>query len=75
MEPFRPIIDWFAYEHSYFTIFEKDEKMQVLNLLNSKVKIDHTEQYLNNAIGIYTRSIFNALTKNEASEIVSWYEL
>ena len=75
MEPFRPIIDWFAYEHSFFTAFEKDEKMQVLNLLNSKVRIDDTEQYLNNAIGIYARSVFNALTEKDASKIVSWYEL
>mgnify|MGYP001056003513 CR=1 FL=1 len=75
MEPFRPIIDWFAYEHSYFTSFEKDEKLQVLNLLNSKVKVDKTEQYLNNAIGIYTRSVFNAIAENDASKIISWYEL
>lgn len=75
MEPFRPIIDWFAYEHSYFTVFEKEEKMQVLNLLNAKVKIDDSEQYLNNAIGIYARSVFNALTEKDISKIVSWYEL
>ncbi len=75
IEPFRPIIDWFAYEHSYFTVFEKAEKIQVLNLLNSKVKIDRTEQYLNNAIGIYSRSVFCALTEKDTSKIVSWYEL
>jgi len=75
MESFRPIIDWFAYEHSYFTVFEKEEKLQVLNLLNSKVKIDNTEQYLNNAIGIYARSIFNAIADNDVSKIVNWYEL
>lgn len=75
MEPFRPIIDWFAYEHSYYTVFDKEEKLQVLNLLNSKVGIDSTEQYLNNAIGIYVRSIFNALAENDVSKIASWYEL
>lgn len=75
MEPFRPIVDWFAYEHSCFTNFEKDEKLQVLNLLNSKVKVDKTEQYLNNAIGIYTRSVFNAMAENDASKIISLYEL
>lgn len=75
MEPFRPIIDWFAYEHSYFTTFEKEEKMQIVNLLNSKVGIDHTEQYLNNAIGIYARSVFNALSENDITKIVNWYEL
>lgn len=75
MEPFRPIVDWFAYEHSYFTVFEKEEKIQVLDLLNSKVKIDGSEQYLNNAIGIYTHSVFNALAEKDVSKIVSWHEL
>ncbi len=75
MEPFRPIVDWFAYEHDYFTVLEKDEKMQILNLLNSKVKIDDTEQYVNNAIGIYVRSVFSALNENDVSKIVCWYEL
>lgn len=75
MEPFRPIIDLFAYEHSYFAAFGKDEKMQVLNLLNSKVGIGNTSQYLNNAIGIYTRSVFNALAENDAKLILSWNEL
>lgn len=77
MEPYRPIIDWFAYEHSYFTIFEKEEKLQVLNLLNSKVRIDKTDQYLNNAIGIYVRSVFNELGDKikDAPKCISWYEL
>lgn len=77
MEPYRPIIDWFAYEYSYFTIFEKEEKLQVLNLLNSKVRIDKTDQYLNNAIGIYVRSVFNELGDKikDAPKGISWYEL
>lgn len=77
MEPYRPVIDWFAYEHSYFTSFEKEEKLQVLNLLNSKVRIDNTDQYLNNAIGIYARGVFNELNnKNkDAPKDISWYEL
>lgn len=79
MEPYRPVIDWFAYEHSYFTVFEKEEKLQVLNLLNSKVRIDNTDQYLNNAIGIYARSVFNKLSSKDKSKDapkgISWYEL
>ena len=49
--------------------------MQVLNILNSKIKIDNSEQYLNNAIGIYVRNIFNALGKNDVSKVLNWYEL
>ena len=75
MESFRPIIDWFAYCHSTWNAFEKDEKVQILDLLNSKVRIDSAEQYLNNAIGIYTRSVFNAIAKNDPKLILDWYEL
>lgn len=75
MESFRPIIDMFAYQHQDFTTFEKEEKLQVLNLLNSKVIIDKSSQYINNAIGIYSRSIFNALNENNTSRILNWYEL
>lgn len=75
MESFRPIVDLFAYQHQNFTIFEKEEKLQVLNILNSKVLIDKSSQYLNNAIGIYSRSIFSALKENDISKILNWYEL
>lgn len=75
MESFRPIIDWFAYEHANFAAFEKEEKLQVLDLLNSKIGIDSSSQYLNNAVGIYSRSIFNALSENNTAKILNWYEL
>lgn len=75
METFRPIIDLFAYNHSYFTVFEKEEKMQVLDLLNMKVKINGSEQFLNNAIGIYARSVFEALREKATERITNWYEL
>lgn len=75
MEPFRPIVDKFAYDHSDFTVFEKNEKLQVVDLLNSKVKLDNTEQYLNNAIGIYARSVFNALANPDMMKVLNWDEL
>lgn len=75
MEPFRPIVDKFAYDHSDFTVFEKNEKLQVVDLLNSKVKLDNTEQYLNNAIGIYARSVFNALVNPDMMKVLNWDEL
>lgn len=75
MEPFRPIIDLFAYRHSDFTTFEKEEKLQVLDLLNTRIGIDNSSQYLNNAIGIYARSVFAALNDNDVNKILNWYEL
>lgn len=74
METFRPIIDRFAHECNFKT-FEKNEKIQVIDLLNSKVRISNSIQYLNNAIGIYVRSIFSAIEENDTSLIINWYEL
>lgn len=74
METFRPIIDYFAYDCN-FKEFEKEEKLQVVNLLNAKIGIDNSEQFLNNAIGIYVRSVFAAIDENDVGKINNWYEL
>jgi CRISPR-associated endonuclease Cas1 subtype II len=75
MEPFRPVVDNFA-KRCGFSQFEKDEKMAVLDLLNKKVEIDDSKQYLSNAIGIYARSIFEALNDKDESKILFYsYEL
>ena len=74
MESFRPLVDVFALR-SGFKEFEKDEKMATVNVLNSKIGINNTEQYLNNAIGIYAHSVFNALESGEVDKILNWYEL
>lgn len=69
MEPFRIIVDKCVY-YNKFTKFDKDEKHILVNLLNSKVYINNTEQYLSNAICIYCRSVFDALNDNDVSKIV-----
>lgn len=74
METFRPIIDYFTYGCGY-TEFAKDEKLDVVNLLNMRVKVNGAEQYLNNAIGIYVRSVFTAIEEKDISKITDWYEL
>ena len=56
-------------------VLEKDEKLQLINLLNQKVRIVDSTQYLNNAIGIYVKSVFNAISENDVNEIKDWYEL
>ena len=74
METFRPIIDYFTYDCGY-TEFAKDEKLDVVNLLNMRVKVNGAGQYLNNAIGIYVRSVFTAIEEKDISKITDWYEL
>ncbi|MBQ6449613.1 type II CRISPR-associated endonuclease Cas1 [bacterium] len=74
MESFRPIIDAFAYEQKW-TVFGPEQKHAVVNLLNSKVYINNSEQYLNNAIDIYVHSVLRALEQENPELISNWYEL
>lgn len=74
MESFRPIIDYHVATANLID-FGKDEKLAIANLLNSKVRIVNSTQYLNNAIGIYVRSIFTAISENKPNKILNWYEL
>jgi hypothetical protein len=49
--------------------FEHDEKMQILTLLEDEVEIAGRKEYVNNAIKIYCRSVFDALNDNDTSLI------
>lgn len=74
MESFRPIVDYFAYQSNAKSL-DSNEKMKIVGLLNSKIGIQNSSQYLNNAIGLYARSVFNALSDNNVKLINNWYEL
>ncbi len=74
MESFRPIIDHFV-ANNEFVNFSSDEKHAIVDLMNTKIGIADSAQYVNNAIGIYTRSIFTALSENDETKILDWYEL
>ena len=52
MEPFRVIIDECVYNME-LTKFERNEKLEIVNLLNKEVIIEGKRQYLNNAIKRY----------------------
>lgn len=66
MEPFRILVDQQVIQMMP-TKLEKEEKMQLVNILNQEVQIDGKIQYVNNAIKIYCRSVFDAL--NEDSKV------
>lgn len=68
MEPFRVLVDREVFKMN-FVKFEHEEKMRLVNLLNYEVKIDSKIQYVNNAIKIYCKSIFDALNENDSSLI------
>lgn len=66
MEPFRILVDRKVYAMQPDK-FEHDEKMKLVNILNDEVKIDGRIMYVNNAIKVYCKSIFDALNDSDTS--------
>lgn len=52
-----------------FCKFETEEKHILVNVLNQNVLIDGSVQYVSNAIKIYCRSVFDAISDFDVSEI------
>ena len=52
-----------------FEEFEVDEKRRLVNILNHEVVIDGKVQYVNNAVKIYCKSVFDALRTHDANQI------
>lgn len=73
MEPFRPLVDCEVFFMNPEK-FEHEEKMELVNLLNNEVQIDGKIQYVNNAIKIYCKSVFDALNENDSS-LIRFYEI
>lgn len=68
MEPFRPVID-LKVKYMMPAKFDKDEKVQLISLLNSEFVIDNRDNTLLNTIKIYAKSVFNAIEENDISLI------
>lgn len=68
MEPFRILVDK---EVLYMEMeeFGHKEKMQLVNILNHEIQMDGKVHYINNAIKVYCKSIFDALNENDSSLI------
>lgn len=68
MEPFRILIDR-KVKQMNLEEFDHDEKLQLIDVLNQEVQIDGRNQYVNNAIKIYCRSVPDALNEDDSSLI------
>lgn len=68
MEPFRILVDA-KVVHMKPESIEHEEKMEIVNLLNERVSIDRKSQTISNAVKIYSKSIFEALSSNDISKI------
>ena len=72
MEPFRVLVDC-AVKNMMPQKFEHEEKVTVLKILQQEVRIGNRREYVNNAIKIYCRSVFDALNENDAL-LIKFYE-
>ena len=68
MEPWRILVDRKVYDMKP-EVFEHEQKMQMLNLLNSEIFIGGKREVVNNALKIYCRSIFDAIEEQDISLI------
>lgn len=68
MEPFRPLVDQAVYDMD-LSVFEREEKMHLVNILNYIVHINDRSEYVNNAVKIYCKSIFDALCDKDVAMI------
>lgn len=68
MEPFRPIVD-FCVKSSMPNEFTKENKIELINLLNKEFLIDKKVNTLLNTVKIYTKSVFSAIEQNDVSLI------
>lgn len=73
MEPFRPLVDQTVYDMKLST-FEKSEKMRLVDILNQTVHINERTEYVNNAVKIYCKSIFDALNDKDVAVIKFYWQ-
>ncbi|MCD7723495.1 MAG: type II CRISPR-associated endonuclease Cas1 [Clostridiales bacterium] len=66
MEPFRPVVDCRVKKMSAAK-FDKQEKVQLINLLNTEILVDNKVNTLLNTIKIYSKSVFNAIEEGDIS--------
>lgn len=71
MEPYRIIVDRFVYENKP-KVFDKDEKHMMWKILSQKVRIDNALQTVDNAMKIYTYSVFDAINDGDPSKILHY---
>ena len=75
MEPFRVLVDRTVFKMQPDR-FEREEKMSLVDILNQEVRIDGKFNFVNNAIKIYCKSVFEALNQRDVSLIRFYnYEL
>lgn len=73
MEPYRTIVDRFVFE-LWPDKFEKEEKHEMLSILNREVYIAGRKETLGKSVKVFVRSIFDALNDQDVS-LINFYTL
>lgn len=75
MEPFRVLVDKIVYDNKD-EYFNNSMKNKLVDVLNKRVFINGSSQYVSNAISIYVRSVIEALNEKNIRKIKLFeYEL
>lgn len=65
---YRPLIDRLVYDLRPKEM-NKEVRLALIDILNRKVTISQSWQYVSNAIKIYCKSVFRALEENDMEEL------
>lgn len=68
VEPLRPFVDEIVYEND-FKKFDLEEKLVLVDLLNTKFKINNRMEYFSNAVSIYVKSVLEILSLDKEGDI------
>jgi len=71
MEIFRPIVDRIVYKNKELE-FNKEYKYKLINIYNECIVLEQKEQYLTNAVSIFSKSVFSFLESKEESKILNY---
>lgn len=71
MEIFRPLVDEIVYKNKE-SEFDKNYKYKLIDLYNREVVIDDKQQYLSNAISIFSLSVFKFLEDEKERKIFNY---
>ena len=68
MEPFRPLVDRRVLQLQ-FSELQHEQKMQLVDILNMEIFVNERKEYAANAIKIYCKSVFDAISDEDVSQI------
>lgn len=74
MEPFRPLVDRKVLSMEMGSELTVENKKELVNILNETVMMEEKERTVEQAIGLYCRSVFRAIEEGNPAEI-SFYQL